>query len=179
MAGDETLAALAAQVDDLRGTVAKLHIIVSQWNARLETQGIGATLVLRAEVKRLADKLARATDSNQLSPPPAPYWSGLAREESAAQMAGLRGWVEGFFRSHYPGYAVRLPPCWAQHSEAVWELSTLMTEWVRVYGDEDNRDLGGALWWHERWLPGVLTRLEQAIKCDETGCRLARRRLDA
>ena len=34
-----------------------------------------------------------------------------------------------------------------------------MTEWLRVYGDEDNRDLSGALWWHERWLQGVLARL--------------------
>lgn len=178
MAEKETLAALAAQVDDLRGTVAKVHTTVTQWNAKLETEGIGATLVLRTEVKRLADKLTRALDSNRLAPPPAPYWSGLTREESAARMAELRGWVEGFFRSHYPGYAARLRPCWPNHGEAVWELSTLMTEWLRVYSDEDNRDLAGALWWHERWLPGVLTRLEQAIKCDEAGCRLTRRRQD-
>jgi len=28
-----------------------------------------------------------------------------------------------------------------------------------------NRDLAGALWWHERWLPGVIARLEKAITC--------------
>jgi hypothetical protein len=56
----------------------------------------------------------------------------------------------------------------------VWELSTLMTEWVRVYGDEENRDLAGALWFHERWLPRSLARLAQAIRCDATGCRTAR-----
>ena len=29
-----------------------------------------------------------------------------------------------------------------------------MTEWVRVYGDPDNRPLQDALWFFERWLPG-------------------------
>ena len=48
-----------------------------------------------------------------------------------------------------------------------------MTEWTRVYGDPDNRALAGRLWWHERWLPGVLARLKDAIRCDVAGCRLA------
>ena len=39
MAEKETLAAVVAQVDDLRGTVAKLHATVTQWSARLETEG--------------------------------------------------------------------------------------------------------------------------------------------
>ena len=43
MGDNETLAALAAQVDDLRGKVAKLQGVVASWNARLETEGIGAT----------------------------------------------------------------------------------------------------------------------------------------
>jgi len=70
----------------------------------------------------------------------------------------------------------RLRPCWPNHPEAVWELSTLMAEWERVYGDPDNRDLAGALWWHERWLPGVIARLDKAITCDEAGCRRLTRR---
>jgi hypothetical protein len=176
VAEHDTLAALAAQVDDLRGTVARLHAVVTQWNARLETEGIGATLVLRAEVTRLAGQLSQAVSANRLSPPPAPYWLGLTRDQYAGQLAGLRSWVETFLRVHYPGYAARLRPCWPDHPEAVWELSDLMREWVRVYGDEDNRDLPGALWWHERWLPGVLARLEKAIGCDEAGCRRTRRR---
>ena len=49
-----------------------------------------------------------------------------------------------------------------------------MTEWVRVYGVPDNRDLQAALWFHERWLPGTLSRLAGAMsKCDATGCRMA------
>jgi hypothetical protein len=70
----------------------------------------------------------------------------------------------------------RLPRCWANHPEAVWELSTLRAEWERIYADKDNRDLAGALVWLDKWLPGVLARLEAAIKCDESGCRMTRPR---
>ena len=92
-------------------------------------------------------------------------------------LAELRGWVEEFARRHYPGYMTRLPTCWANHPEAVWELSTLSAEWERVYGDPDNKDLQGALMWHDRWLPGVLARLAVSIKCDQAGCRMLRPRL--
>jgi hypothetical protein len=64
------------------------------------------------------------------------------------------------------------------HPEAVWELSTLRAEWERIYADAGNRDLAGALAWHDRYLPGVLARLKDAIQCDEGGCRLIRRPLD-
>ena len=84
-------------------------------------------------------------------------------------LAELRHWVEDFARKHYPAYLARLPACWPNHPEAVWELSTLRAEHERVYGDEENRDLAGALWWYERWLPGVIARLEKAVTCDQAG----------
>ena len=52
------------------------------------------------------------------------------------------------------------------------ELSNVMTEWIRMYGDPENRALQDALWWHERWLPGVLSRLAAAVKCDVAAARL-------
>jgi hypothetical protein len=175
MADSETFAALARQLDDLRGTVARLHMTVTQWDARLELEGIGATLVLRAEVQRLSRTLTEALAKHRLEPPVAPYWLHLDPAELGQRLAELRSWVEDFLRVQYPGYAPGLRACWMNHPEAVWELSTLMTEWLRVYGDADNRDLAAALWWHERWLPGVLARLGKAIPCDETGCRLPQR----
>jgi|SRR5579859_635956 len=171
MVDPETLAALAGQVDEIRGQVAKLQQVVTQWSAKLEREGIGATLVLRSEVKRLADTLAEAIEKHKLAPPPAPFWHGLSRDEQQAQLAEVREWVARVARPSYLGYFESLPDCWAAHGEAVIELANLMTEWHRIYGDPDNRDLASALWWHERWLPGVLGRLEKAIKCDATGCK--------
>jgi hypothetical protein len=167
----DPVAVLAAQLEELRGQMEGLRSTVRQWDARLEREGIGATLVLRAEVKKLTRTLDEAISVRRLKPPPAPYWLGLPPAEHRKQFAELHSWVEDFLRVHYPGYATNLQVCWANHPEAVWELSTLMTEWLRIYGDEGNRDLSGALWWHERWLPGVLARLAKAIRCDQAGCR--------
>jgi hypothetical protein len=173
LAEPDPVADLAAQLEELRGIVARCQAIVTSWDTRLETEGIGGTLMLRLEVKQLARRLDAALDKRLLAPPPAPWWCVNAAE-GRKMLAGLREWVEGFARKHYPAYMSRLAACWAHHPEAVWELSTLRAEWQRIYDDEDNRDLAGALWWHERWLPGVIARLEKAITCDQAGCRVAR-----
>ncbi|MGH3182396.1 MAG: hypothetical protein ACRDOE_10905 [Streptosporangiaceae bacterium] len=173
----EALAALAQQVGELRAAVERYQAVVAAWDSRLETEGIGGTMMLRLEVKQQRERLDEAVAKHKLRPPPAPWWCGLTKEETAVRMAELRGWVEGFLRSHYPGYTARLPRCWPAHMDAVWELSTLMAEWQRIYSDEDNRDLEGALTWHDKWMPGVLGRLAEAIKCDEAGCRVTRPRV--
>jgi hypothetical protein len=162
----EAIAALAQQIAELRG-------IVTSWDARLETEGIGATMKLLLEVKRLRERLDEAVDKHQLKPPPAPWWC-VGADEGRAMLADLSGWVETFLRRHYPDYAARLPRCWANHPEAVWELSTLRAEWQRIYDDPDNRDLQGALTWHDKWFPDVLSRLAAAVKCDAAGCRMVR-----
>ena len=58
--------------------------------------------------------------------------------------AELRAWVDRFARVQWPGYMDRIAPCWANHPEAVWELSNLITEWTRIYGDPENRPLQDA-----------------------------------
>jgi hypothetical protein len=168
-------AALAAQVEELRGVVERCQAIVAAWDARLETEGIGGTMMLRLEVKQLRDRLDEALAKRQLAPPPAPWWC-VGADEGKAMLAELSGWVDGFARRHYPGYLARLPRCWANHPEAVWELSTLRAEWERIYGDPDNRDLQGALIYHDKFFPGVLSRLGASVKCDESGCRASRSR---
>jgi len=157
---------LAAQVNALRGQLAQLA-------ARMEAEGPGAGMLALVKVKQLGEQLAEAIEKHRLRPPPAPWWV-VSEAEGRAMLADLRGWVDGFARRHYPGYLCRIPACWANHAEAVWELSTLRAEWERIYGDEDNRDLQGALNWHDRLLPGVVNRLADAVKCDEAGCRIAR-----
>jgi hypothetical protein len=162
----EAIAALARQVAELR-------TIVTGWDARLEAEGIGATMRVLLDVKHLRERLDEAVDKHQVKPPPAPWWC-VDKAEGQAMLAELREWVDTFLRPHYPGYLARLPRCWSAHAEAVWELSTLRAEWQRVYGDPDNRDLQGALTWHDKWLPGVLSRLAAAIRCDAAGCRAVR-----
>ena len=91
-------------------------------------------------------------------------------------MAELHEWVERFLRPNFGGYLATLPPCWHRHAEAVWELSTLRAEWVRIYvtEEEEERDLAGALAWLDRFLPNTLARLAGAIRCDGIqGCQLA------
>jgi hypothetical protein len=168
-------AALAVQIEDLRGELAAFRRVITQWDAKLQTEGIGGTMTLLVEVKRLRERIDEAVASHQLKPPPAPWWV-VGEAEGRAMLADLRGWVDEFARRHYPGYTDRLPRCWANHPEAVWELSTLRAEWERIYSDPDNRDLQGALTWHDKWFPGVLGRLAASIKCDESGCRMARLR---
>ena len=178
MTDPDPIATLAAQVEQLRGLVERYQAIVTSWDARLEAEGIGATMTLLLEVKKLRERLDKALAKGELDPPYAPWWV-VSRAESQAMLAELCEWVESFLRPHYPGYMARLPRCWANHAEAVWELSTLRAEWGRVYDDPDNRDLMGALIWHDKFFPDVLARLAGSIKCDQSGCRVARNRPQA
>jgi regulator of replication initiation timing len=171
MTEPDPVAALAAELAELRGQLARTQGEVGALREHLKTES-GQTMMLRLEVKKLTRRLKEAMETHALETVQAPYWAGLSREDLDAQLAELREWVE-FLRVHYPGYVARLPRCWPAHGEAVWELSTLAAEWERIYGDAENRDLASALAWHDRFLPGVLTRLAAAIKCDETGCRVA------
>jgi hypothetical protein len=163
---------LTAQLEELRGQLARSQGEIGHLKARLET-GSGQVAMFRLEVKQLREELAKAASKHQLKPPPAPWWC-VDQAAGEVMLADLRKWVETFLQRHYPGYLARLPRCWERHPEAVWELSTLRAEWERVYGDEDNRDLRGALDWHDRYLPGVINRLAGSMKCDELGCRAAR-----
>ena len=166
MTDPDPVADLAAQVNALRGQLAQLA-------ARMETEGPGAGMLALVKVKDLAARLDEAIEKRRLKPPPAPWW--IVDDAEAREMfTALHAWVERFLRPQYPGYLRHLRPCWPNHREAVWELSTLRAEWDRIYGDEENRDLQGALGWHDRFLPDVLARLAVAIRCDESGCWMIR-----
>jgi hypothetical protein len=169
----DPVAALAAQLETLRGQLAVYTGETGYLRARLEEDS-GQVVMLRLEIKQLREKIDAVVARRQADEPPAPYWLGLPGEEHAARLADLRAWVEQVGLVQYRGYFAKLPSCWPSHPEAVIELSTVMTEWVRIYGDPDNRPLQDALVWNDKWLPGVLGRLIAAIKCDVSGCRLAK-----
>lgn len=162
MAENDTLAALARQIDDLRAKVADM-----------EQKGPGLVLVLAAEVKKLGEALKKAIEKNQIDGPEVPWWPAQDGAGYDRELGALRDWVNGFLRPQHPGYPI--PECWPAHHEAVWELANLYTEWTRVYGDEDNRDFQGALWFYERWMPGVRSRLfgpNGSVRCSQGSCVL-------
>jgi hypothetical protein len=160
----DPFAALAAQLDGLRGQLGQLRTRFSD--------DYGQVMMLRLEVKQLGERIKEASAKRQAEKPQAPYWLGLTAEEYATRLAELRAWVDEVARAQYPGYLAVLPPCWPDHPEAVIELSNVMTEWTRIYGDPENRPLQDVLWFHERWLPGALERFRRANRCDAARCLL-------
>jgi hypothetical protein len=169
----DPVAALAAQLEELRGQLARYTGETGRLRARLDEDS-GQVVMLRLEIKKLGQKIEAAIARRDVGEPPAPYWLGLSGEEHAARLAELRAWVEQVGLVQYRGYFANLPPCALSHPEAVIELSTVMAEWVRIYGDPENRPLPDALVWNDKWLPGVLGRLSAVIKCDVSGCRLVK-----
>jgi hypothetical protein len=173
LAEPDPVAALAAQLEELRGQLARYTGETGHLRARLEADS-GQVLMLRLEIKKLGEKIDAEAARQKAEEPPAPCWLGLSRDEHAAALGRLRAWVEQVGLVQYRDYFDKLPLCWPSHPAAVIELSTVMTEWVRIYGGPDSRPLPDALVWNDRWLPGVLGRLGAVIKCDVAGCRLTR-----
>ena len=75
-------------------------------------------------------------------------------------------------RQHYPGYELR--DCWPGHIHAIWELSTLATEWHHVY-DGERPDLARALEFYDRWLPGTMRRIAAITRSCVPECAMRRR----
>ena len=145
----ESLAALAAQVADLRGQIT----LIGQ---RLDRAGIRDDMDLTARFEELAETVATALDAVAPSGPAAPSWIGLDHDTYRTRLAELRRWADTVLRPHYGGYELR--DCWPRHIHAVWELSTLAAEWHRTYGGQ-RPDLARALEFHDRWLPGTMRRI--------------------
>jgi hypothetical protein len=145
----ESLAALAAQLADLRSEVA----LISQ---RLDRAGIRDDGNLTARFEELAATVATALDAAAPRGPAAPCWIGLDHDTYRARLAELRRWADTVLRQHYGGYELR--DCWPRHIHAVWELSTLAAEWHRTYGGQ-RPDLTRALEFYDRWLPGTMRRI--------------------
>jgi hypothetical protein len=87
-------------------------------------------------------------------------WRDLGPEASESLWHELIEWVD-WIRHRYP-LAKRVPSCWPEHSEVVEELTALWLSWNAAYSERD-APLTGASDWHDRWLPGVLHRLEHGV----------------
>jgi hypothetical protein len=161
----ESLAALAVQVAALRGQVTLL-------NQRLDRAGLCGDLDLAARFEELAQTVANALDAAAPRGPAAPFWIGLDRQAYTAQLAGLRQWADTVLRQHYGGYELR--DCWTGHIHAVWELSTLAAAWHHAYGGS-RPDLGRALEFYDRWLPGTMRRIDSITRTCIPLCVMLRR----
>jgi hypothetical protein len=92
-------------------------------------------------------------------------WRTIGHHGAEELWTQLTDWV-AWIRNRYP-HAGRIPPCWADHPEQVEELTALWLAWQHAYEDRD-APLSAAADWHDRWLPGVLYRLEHgpfALDC--------------
>ena len=82
MTEPDPIAALAAQLEELRGQIGALR-------AR-HSEDYGQVMVLRLEVKKLGEKIDAAIARRNADEPQAPYWLGLSKEEHAAELAEVR-----------------------------------------------------------------------------------------
>ena len=139
----ESLAALAAQIADLRRQICAI-------NDRLDQAGLSAGVNLVTRFGELAGTVAGALDAASPRGPAAPSWIGLDSDTYHAQLAGLRRWADTVLRQHYGGYELR--ECWPRHIHAIWELSTLAAEWHRTYTGS-RPDLARALEFHTTGCP--------------------------
>ncbi|HEY3651037.1 MAG TPA: hypothetical protein VGL33_23935 [Streptosporangiaceae bacterium] len=161
----ESLAALAVQVAALRGQVTLL-------NQRLDRAGLRGDLDLGARFEELAQTVAGALDAAAPRGPAAPCWIGLDRLAYAAQLDELRQWADTVLRRHYGGYELR--DCWPSHIHVIWELSTLAAAWHYIYGGS-RPDLGRALEFYDRWLPGTMRRIDGITRACIPQCIMLRR----
>jgi hypothetical protein len=161
----ESLAALAAQVADLRGQVREI-------NDRLDKAGVRAGLDLAARFENLAKTVADTLEATAPRGPVAPSWIGLDHDTYHARLADLRHWADTVLRQQYGGYELR--DCWPRHIHAVWELSTLAAEWHRTYSGS-RPDLTRALEFYDRWLPNTMRRIAGMTRAYMTHCVMLRR----
>ena len=161
----ESLAALAAQLADLRG---EIRVI----NERLDQGGLRADLNLATRFEDLAQTVASTLDAAAPRGPAAPYWIGLDRDTYHAQLADLRQWADTVLRQQYGSYELR--DCWPRHIHAIWELSTLAAEWHRTYSGS-SRDLARALEFYDRWLPNTVRRIAGMTRACVPQCVMLRR----
>jgi hypothetical protein len=161
----ESLAGLAVQVAALGGQVSLI-------NKRLDRAGLRGDLDLATRFEELARTVADALDAAAPRGPAAPYWIGLDRDTYAARLAEVRQWADTVLRQQYNSYELR--DCWANHPQAIWELSTLAAEWHRTYGGT-RPDLAGALEFYDRWLPNTMRRIAHMTRTCIPECVMLRR----
>lgn len=150
-------------------TVARLVIQVTAHKGLLTTLQQRAD-VMDKRIERLTEDMVKALTVRK--GPAVIAWHELDPQQYAVHLADLAAWVEAFLAA-YPSAAAAVRPCWKDHKDAVTELGLIWCEFTRIYAAE-RPSLDEALVFHDRWLPGVLKRVQQITAKCVTGCALIR-----
>ncbi|WP_432973776.1 hypothetical protein [Dactylosporangium sp. CA-233914] len=89
--------------------------------------------------------------------PPRPSWCTADADQAVALLTDLTAWVADVL-VRYTAAREALPPCWMLHGEVVEELLWLRDAWTDAYQGPDAGPVGD---WHERRMPGVMSRIRR------------------
>jgi hypothetical protein len=162
------VAALAIQLVQLRRAIESLAHKVDGLAStqRRHSQALADVAQLRSQIEQILNML----DTENEASPAQWFWLTMTDEEREAKFSELYDWVETVLRQQYPDYlADHLKPCWPNHPEARWELAWLYQLWTGTYLGARSvaRDAAD---WHDRWTPGVIGRLSQALTHCQGNC---------
>ena len=161
----ESLAALAAQVAELRGQVRALH-------ERLDQAGLHADLNLAARFEELAQTVADALDTAAPRGPAAPCWIGLDRDTYHAQLADFCAGGPTPSRPHYGGYELREAPA-SPHPRHLGTIHPGRRVAPHLRRDTP-RNPARALEFYDRWLPGTMRRITDITRTCMPQCVMLR-----
>jgi hypothetical protein len=153
----------AAEAEPILKQLLNQAQVISQLRRDLDSLAHEATDSVAGLVSRLEDIESRTVTAGRA--PTAWCWRTVGQHGAEELWTQLIAWV-AWIRNRYP-LARKIPPCWADHPELVEELTALWLAWQHAYEDKD-APLTAAADWHDRWLPGVLYRLEHgpfALDC--------------
>lgn len=145
---------LAKQLLSQAQEIARLRAAVDELAP--ETSETVANLLTRVESVEDAPE----SGSPKTGPVMSWCWREIGPRGAEALWRELTSWVR-WIRHRYP-LARRIPPCWGDHPEIVEELTALWLAWQAAYTEPD-ASLTAAADWHDRWLPGLLYRLEHGV----------------
>jgi hypothetical protein len=159
----ERVAALAAIVNDLKGTAAS------------HAEALAALNALERRITALAEQAGPGTTTRDggaspaYHPPAAPRWWKFAGPDRDQAVAKLRAWVEQVYRPGYGHLAAGLGECWEQHPLCLYTLDWLSELWSVLYlrPERTAGTLAGQAEWHTRLLSAAAEQLARETR----GCR--------
>jgi hypothetical protein len=162
----DPVAHLAVRLAALRGELSALR-------KRLDQAGVTGDTDLAAALAALAQTVTDTLNAAAPRGPSPVRWDRMAGDDRKRAFADLTAWVDRVLTPYQQGHGGSHPAleaCWPEHPQAVQELGVLHAAWRRAW-DRPRPDLPAALDWQDRWAPGVLRRLGDALRPCATGHR--------